>query len=258
MKPETERRVLPDPPRNILFTIEYDGAGYVGWELQANGPSIQGELEKAIHQITGESPTLNGSGRTDAGVHAVAQNASFTLVNPILIEDLRRGVTAMLPRDIAVTRAEERSLAFHARFSAVSKTYRYQVWNAPVRSPLHSRQSHHIRRRLDLDAMTLAAQHLLGRHDFSAFAREPESRDTCVRTILELKISSEDDMVIFSITGDGFLYNMVRIIVGTLLQVGCCEMEPSEVARIRDSKDRILAGPTVPSCGLSLLRVSYR
>lgn len=258
MNAELSRTELPDPPRNILITIEYDGAAYVGWETQRNGPSIQLEMERAIAEITGERPVLNGSGRTDTGVHAVAQTASFTLLNKISVEDLKRALTAVLPMDIAVIEAENVPLSFHARFSAVSKTYRYQVWNARTRSPLRRLSSHHIRGPLDLDAMRSAAEHLVGRHDFTSFAREPEARASCVRTIFALEIIPNGVLVDFLITGDGFLYNMVRIVVGTLLKVGSGQLEADDVISIRDGHDRILAGPTVPSCGLSLLRVSYR
>jgi tRNA pseudouridine38-40 synthase len=254
----TDSTNLPDPPRNILITIEYDGTRFVGWESQRNGPSIQYEMEQAIASITGEHPTLNGSGRTDAGVHAVAQTASFTLLNKISSADLKRALTAVLPMDIAVTDVQDVPLSFHARFSAIAKTYRYRVWNAQTRSPLRRGVSHHVRSPLDIEAIRRAAEHLVGRHDFTSFARDPETRASCVRTIQSLEIIPDGDLVEFFVTGDGFLYNMVRIVVGTLLQVGSGQVAPEDLVAIRDGRDRILAGPTVPACGLSLLRVSYR
>ena len=253
MKPDG----LPRCPRNIRLTLEYDGTDYVGWEKQKNGLGIQQVVEEAVERITGERPVLNGSGRTDAGVHALGQVASFTLQNRIAASDLQRALNAVLPDDVAVTSAEDVSLFFHARFSATSKTYRYRLLTGRTPSPLNRREVHHHRAPLDVAAMQAAAPLFLGRHDFSAFCREADRIGDCRRTLHRLDIETDGPFVTFWVAGDGFLYNMVRIIVGTLIHVGSGKLGIDDVAALLRGGARKSAGPTVPAHGLALVEVCY-
>lgn len=244
-------------PRNVMATLEYDGGRFCGWERQKNGLGIQEVVESAIESITREKTTVNGSGRTDAGVHATGQVANFTLQNPIAMDELHRGLNAMLPDDVSVKSIREVPLYFHARFSARSKHYRYTVLNSRIRTPLQRHICHQVRGPLDLNRMKNAAVHLVGRHDFTSFCREPELVSSCVREIQSLQVTADDTFFYFDVHGDGFLYNMVRIVVGTLLQVGLGRIEGDSLPIILDAKKRSHAGPTAPACGLSLVGVSY-
>lgn len=248
---------LPTCPRNIRLLIEYDGAGYVGWEKQKNGPGIQDVIESAILQITGERPLLNGSGRTDAGVHALGQVASFTLANPIETSDLHRALNAVLPDDVVVRDVDEVSLFFHARFSAVSKTYRYSVLTGRIPTALERRVVYHHRAPVDVEAMRAAASTLVGRHDFSGFCREADRIGDCRRTVHRIDIEEDGPRVTFHLSADGFLYNMVRIIVGTLLRVGVGRFSRDDVEQLLVDGARKSAGPTVPAHGLALVEVCY-
>jgi tRNA pseudouridine38-40 synthase len=248
---------LPPPPRNLRMVIEYDGTAYAGWEKQKNGVGIQQLLQGAIRQITGEDTSVNGAGRTDAGVHALGQVASFTLQKRMPAVDLHRALNAVLPDDVAVLALEDVSLYFHARFSATGKIYRYLILNEPVRAPLLARTSHHVRSPLDLDAMRAAARELEGRHDFAAFARDVEPGDETVRTIWAIDVEREGRCVAIYVAGDGFLYNMVRIIAGTLAHVGVGKISSADMPGVLASQKRSSSGPTLPARGLALLRVFY-
>lgn len=248
---------LPRCPRNIKLTIQYDGTGYCGWEKQKNGLGIQQLIEDAIFKITGERTTLNGSGRTDAGVHALGQVASFTLQHNIPISDLERAIDAVLPRDVAVLKAEEVSLFFHARFSAKSKLYRYSVLTGRSKAPLERHRTHHLRYELDVAAMKEVASLFVGTHDYSAFCKEAERIGDCVRTMHKCEIIEDGRCLHFELAASGFLYNMVRIIVGTLIYVGCGKLSAAQIAELLKGGERKFSGPTVPACGLHLVEVFY-
>ncbi|MFT7617996.1 MAG: tRNA pseudouridine38-40 synthase [Planctomycetota bacterium] len=248
---------LPSCPRNIKLTIEYDGAGYCGWEKQKNGVGIQQLIEDAVFKITGERTTLNGSGRTDAGVHALGQVASFTLQHKIPIHDLGRAIDAVLPEDIAVVKAEEVDLFFHARFSATSKLYRYSVLTGRSKAPLLRRQTYHVRFPLDIPAMQEAAALFVGTHDYSAFCKEAERIGDCVRTMHQCEVIVDGRCIHFELAASGFLYNMVRIIVGTLVYVGCGKLSAAQISELLEGGERKFSGPTVPACGLHLVEVFY-
>ncbi len=244
--------------RSIKLVIEYDGTAYGGWQRQINAPSIQAAIEDRLREMTREPELfLRGAGRTDAGVHALGQVASFKTNARIPVEGFRKGVTALLPRDIAVVSAEEVGEDFDARFSARGKLYRYRILAAPSRAPLRDRFVWHVRKPLDADRMRAAARHLVGRLDFAAFRASDCERRTTVRTLDRVDISAQADEITIEVEGDAFLKNMVRILAGTLVAVGRGDLTPEEVVRIRDAGDRTRAGVTAPARGLALVHVRY-
>ncbi len=249
---------LPAAPRNLRMTIEYDGESYAGWERQKNGLGIQEVIEDALFRITRERCTLNGSGRTDAGVHAEGQVASFVLENPMAVDELHRALNALLPPDIAVRELEVTDLFFHARFDAVSKIYRYAVLEGRVGAPLMRRRVYRVFAALDSEAMARAAEHFVGRHDFRGFCKEAARQGDTVRTIHGFRIRRSGRLIQMDVSGGGFLYNMVRILAGTLVYVGLGKIAPDEIPGILASGVRELAGPTLPAHALTLVEVSYR
>lgn len=254
---EPPRSRLPAPPRNIRIVVEYDGRAFAGWEKQKTGIGVQQVLEDAILRVTGEKTTVNGAGRTDAGVHAIGQVANFTLKAKTAENTLYRALNAVLPAGVAIVALDPASLRFHARFSATGKHYRYTFLNDVAPSPLLAPFSHHIRMRLDLEAMRRAAAHLVGVHDFAAFAKDAAPDDDTVRRITAIELVRDGRKVELSLYGDGFLYNMVRIIAGTLLAVGMGRLAPDDVRDILIAKDRSRAGQTLPPAGLCLVEVYF-
>lgn len=248
---------MADSHRNLKAVIEYDGSAYVGWERQKNGLGIQEVLEDAVYTITRERVVVDGSGRTDAGVHAFGQVASFRITKDINLEKLCIGLNAVLPPDIAVLTIEDAAEDFHARRSAKSKRYRYTILNARARRPHARNVSYHFPQSLDTDAMDSAARHLVGTHDFTAFAREADRKKSCVRTILESRVARDGGFVHLDFVGTGFLYNMVRIIVGTLIEVGVGKRDAASLPELLTSKRREETGYTVPPHGLALVEVGY-
>lgn len=244
--------------RNIKLVLEYDGAAYRGWQRQGDQPTIQKILEESLGKITRESITLYGSGRTDAGVHALHQVANFRTQSRIPVDNLFRGTNSLLPRDIAIKEMEEVAEDFHARYSAKSKSYLYRILNAPVRSPLQRNTAWFIRRSLDLDKMAEALSRLRGNHDFTSFCAAGSEVKTCVRTILRAELSREPEGVIsITVEADGFLRHMVRNIVGTLVEIGAGDGEAERIGDILEAKDRGRAGITAPPQGLFLQHVRY-
>src|SRR3990172_7960411 len=246
---------------NIRLTIEYDGTAYHGWQRQASVPTIQHAIESAIARISRESVTVIGAGRTDAGVHALAQTANFHTRATLDPAAWRRALNAVLPDDISVIAAGAVDDSFHARFSARDKRYRYLVMNRPSPSPLWRRSAWHLFRPLNLARMRRGAAFLIGSHDFSAFrAADPAHRpsdDTACR-LTRCEIRRDGDLVLFELEGDRFLKYMVRNIVGTLVQVGMGARDPRQIQAILAGKDRTRAGPTAPPQGLTLTAVAYR
>lgn len=242
---------------NIKLTIEYDGSNYHGWQRQNNAVSIQETIEKAIYELTGEEITITGASRTDFGVHAYGQTANFTTSSRIPPERFSYALNRILPNDIVIKKSEEVSMDFHSRYSAKGKKYRYLVYNSNFPSALLRNRAFHVSHFLCADKMKKAAECLVGTHDFSAFKASGSSVKTSVRTITEVSVSKNEDILSFEISGDGFLYNMVRIIVGTLVDVGTGKIEPWEMEKILKGRDRRKAGRTAPSCGLYLVEVYY-
>jgi tRNA pseudouridine38-40 synthase len=243
------------------LTVEYDGTDFVGWQRQANGPSVQAAIEEALHEMLGVPTAVRGAGRTDAGVHALGQVAHFDAAARIPLHGYQRGLNALLPRSIAIRDVQEAAPDFDARFSARGKLYRYAIWTAPTRAPLRERYVWHLRRNLDTVKMEAAAALLVGKHDFNAFRAADCERHTTVRTLSRLAIArpnpSDLDLLTIEVEADAFLKNMVRIIVGTLCEVGFGKRAVSDMQRILDGRDRRQAGVTAPPQGLCMVRVDY-
>lgn len=246
--------------KNILLKIEYDGTGYHGWQRQPGQSTVQGEIEKALNFLLKEDVSINGTSRTDAGVHALMQCASFESYCRIPPDNLKRAMNNILPDSIRILQAVEKDKDFHARFSSKGKNYIYKLRIGPY-NLFKRNYCYHVGDYLDCQAMALAAKFLVGTYDFAAFqAAGGTPRQTTVRTIKEAYISKDDknpEEIIISIRGDGFLYNMVRIIAGSLVEVGLNKMEACRMKDIIDSKDRSQAGHTAPPQGLYLKEIYY-
>jgi tRNA pseudouridine38-40 synthase len=243
--------------RNLRILIEYDGTDFHGWQRQPGLRTVQGCLEQALQTMTGEAVSIQGAGRTDAGVHAAGQVATFPLLARIPEVGLLRGLNSFLPADIAILDVREVAPEFDARFSARGKVYRYRIWNHLVRSPLHARGSWHCRSLLDLAAMRQAAQQLCGEHDFRAFRASDCERRTTVRVIRRLEIDRQGALLIIDVEATAFLKNMVRILVGTLVDLGRGKIAGEVIDHMLRTGDRTAGGITAPAHGLTLLRVMY-
>ena len=243
--------------RNIKLTIEYDGKDFNGWQKQPNKLNIQGSIEQAIKQITGEDVELNASGRTDAGVHALGQVANFKTNSNIPIDKMAIAINSKLKRSIIIKKAEEVDERFHSRLSCKRKTYRYVINNTPEGSAIYRNLETHIPQKLDVDKMKEAVKYFEGEHDFNAFKASGTSSKSSVRTIYETNLYKKDDKIYIELTGNGFLYNMVRIIAGTLVEVGLGKIKPEEIPEIIKSQKRENAGKTLPPNGLYLVKVMY-
>jgi tRNA pseudouridine38-40 synthase len=246
--------------RRIKILVSYDGTDYHGWQVQPGLPTIQGALEQAISEIEGQAVPVAGSGRTDAGVHAIAQVAAFSIQNPIPVDNLRWAVNRLLPRDIRVLLVEEAAPDFHPRFQAKRKTYEYRIFRSEICSPFERRYVCHHPYPLATDEMIATAPLLEGEHDFTAFAAS-DDRDELelskTRTIFCSRLASDGDRLIYRVTGSGFLKHMVRNIVGVLLEVGKGNLDrPGFLARLEPGCG-IPAGPTAPARGLFLMSVEY-
>ncbi len=242
---------------NYKITIQYDGTNYHGWQIQPNGRTIQGELTRALSLLDGRPVTVHGAGRTDAGVHALGQVATFFLERQFEPERLRDAINGNLERDIRVVSVEPAANDFHARFSAKQKTYRYRIFTGAVMSPFDYRYVLHFRGSLNVEAMREAAAVLIGTHDFSAFTVADSEVENHLRTLQELEIQHEGEMLIFFATADGFLRYMVRNIVGTLIDIGRGHRRSDEMADILASRDRNRAGTMAKAHGLTLLKIDY-
>lgn len=243
--------------RNIKLTIEYDGTNYSGWQKQKTERTVQGSIEQAINKLTKEESKLIGSSRTDAGVHARGMVANFTTNSRIPSTQFREAINTKLPGDIAIIKSEEAEEGFHATYCSLGKTYSYTIINRWQKVALKKNYVYHVRETLDIDKMKEACNYFIGMHDFKAFKTEGSSVKTTVRTIRELYIVNKGEKIKVFITADGFLYNMVRIIVGTLIRVGRGKIKPHDVVDIIASGDRSKSGPCVSPNGLVLEKVYY-
>jgi tRNA pseudouridine38-40 synthase len=248
---------MPDTARKVKLIVQYDGTNYQGWQVQPSGPTIQGELTKVISMIDQRPVTIHGAGRTDSGVHAEGQVASFFLERDFGPRELRDAINGNIERDIRICSAEFVDDDFHARASAKSKTYRYDIWTGEVVSPFLYRYLYHHRSPLDLAQMRRAADFLVGTHDFSAFAGGHSDVDSTVRTLYTLDIDSIDNRLTIKACGNGFLKYMVRTIAGTLIEVGRGRRPADSLSVVLSSRDRGRAGQTAPAAGLTLVRVDY-
>jgi len=246
--------------RRIKIKVSYDGTDFSGWQVQPGLPTVQGLLQDVLTQIEGSSVHVTGSGRTDAGVHALAQVASFDLHNPIPPDNLRRAINRLLPPEIRIVQVEDATPDFHARYHASAKTYEYRIWRGEVCPPFLRRYVHHHPYPLDIERMRDLAPRIEGTHDFSAFAASDE-RDTLgrskVRTIFCSRILIEDEQLIYLVRGSGFLKHMVRNIVGTLLEAGKGNLDLEGLLACLQPEYPAKAGPTVPARGLFLISVEY-
>lgn len=245
---------------NILLTVSYDGTNYCGWQRQVNGPTIQANIEKALELTYNREITIQGASRTDAGVHAKGQRAAFALEPgdlKIPVEKIACVLNTLLPQDIRIIRSEEISAEFHPVYSAIKKTYEYKIYNAPIADPISRLYCEHIRPPMDMDKMLKASKYFIGEHDFKAFCASGGSAKTSVRIIYSISLKKHEDIISMQVTGNGFLYNMVRIIAGTLINISLNKIETDAIPEIIKSLDRTKAGKTAPAKGLTLLEIYY-
>lgn len=248
--------------RNILLKIQYDGTNYYGWQRQSDKATVQGEIERALSILCAQTITVNGCSRTDTGVHAYSQMASFSGEFAIPTENIKYALNNLINDDIYVSDVTEVDGEFHARFNCIGKKYRYEIINSVNRNPFYINRAYFVRKCLNFENMQMAARFIVGKKDFASFqAAGANPRETTVRTVYSVDLVEEDYIdgrkFVIEVAGDGFLYNMVRIIVGTLVDVGLGRIEPSEVNGIIASCDRTKAGHTAPSQGLYLKEVYY-
>jgi len=249
---------MVDAKRNIKLIIEYDGTHYHGWQVQPNGRSIQQEIELAIEVMTRRKVKLLGSGRTDAGVHALGQVANFTCATSITLEAFQKGLNSILPDDIVIRQVNEVPLDFHARYDAVSKRYRYHILNQPLPSAIERHHTWWIRSPLDLSAMRNGMGHLIGELDFKAFEGAGSPRSSTIRRVIGMDLTEQAaGVVAIDIHATGFLRYMVRNIVGTLVDAGLHKIQPDHIKTILASQDRSTASATAPARGLFLMDVHY-
>jgi tRNA pseudouridine38-40 synthase len=243
--------------RTIRLTVEYDGTDFVGWQIQPNGRSVQETLEAALARVLGSPVRIHSAGRTDAGVHARGMTAHFETAADLPLAAYREGVNRLLPPDVAVREAAEAPEDFHARFDARGKWYRYTIYSASVRSPLLGRRAWHLRSPLDLAAMARAAQDFVGYHDFAAFRASGCDARTTNRQIFSVQLEQQGELLHIDVRGAGFLRNMVRVMVGTLVEIGLARRPANDVACLLREGCRQKAGRTAPPQGLCLMEVWY-
>ncbi len=243
--------------RNIKLTISYDGLNYSGWQNQPGKHTIQGWLQQALGELTRTFIKINGASRTDAGVSALGQVANFLIDSPIPTENFVKALNHRLPKDIVVTEAVEVDKDFDASGSAKSKLYRYTIFTGRKRNVLKTRNCWHRPSPLDIAAMDAAAKMLIGKKDFKSFASAADKRDNSIRAVMQCQVTQQDNWVYIDIEADRFLYNMVRNIVGTLVDVGRGKWNPEKITEILEAKDRRAAGPIAPANGLCLIWIRY-
>jgi tRNA pseudouridine38-40 synthase len=243
--------------RNIKLTVQYDGSDYHGWQMQPGFKTIQQTLKDAIESLPDTKGRIHGASRTDAGVSALGQVALAVIDSPIPTENLQKAINDRLPSDIAVLEVSEAPPGFDLMGGATSKLYRYTIYTGPVRPVLDIRRCWHLPGELDVDAMTEAAAYFVGEKDFKSFATAADKRENTVRTIFRCDIANDDYWVYVDVEGNAFLYNMVRNVVGTLVEVAAGRCKPQKIAEILEARDRRAAGPIAPAQGLCLMWIKY-
>lgn len=247
--------------RNVKLTIAYDGSEYHGWQIQPGQRTIQGVLTDAIRSLLGDKVRICGASRTDAGVSALGQVGLIQIDSPIPTENLAQAITDRLPDDIVIVKAEHVRMGFDVIGEVKSKLYRYTIFTGLVRPVLHRNRCWHLPAKLDVSAMAEAAKLLIGKKDFKSFASAKDTREDTMRTIFRCDITSNDDSdgywIHFDVEGDSFLYNMIRNIVGTLVEIGVGRWKPEKISEILEARDRTAAGPLAPAAGLCLIRIEY-
>lgn len=255
---EIEKTSVPTNLKRVKLVVAYDGTQYCGWQIQPNGVTIEAVLNKVLTKLTGEQIRVIGASRTDSGVHAMGNIAVFDTVSSIPAKRIKYAMNQKLPGDIVIISSEEVALDWHPRYQdAILKTYEYHIYNAKFPDPLRRLTSTHVSFTLDVDKMRQGALHLVGEHDFVSFCNIRSDVENTVRTVESLCITKEGAEIIIRITGNGFLYNMVRIIAGTLIRVGRGFYTPEKVAEIMQAKERTQAGVTAPPQGLVLVGIEY-
>lgn len=244
--------------RRIMLVVAYEGTHYHGWQLQPNGITIEGVLNEALGRLLGEEIVVIGASRTDAGVHSYGNVAVFDTNTRIPAEKLAYALNQRLPEDIVVQSSCEVAPDFHPRHCESRKTYEYRILNRKMPLPMRRRDTYFYYYDLDVERMQRAAELLTGEHDFKSFCATAAVVETTVRTIYELRVSREDDVIAICVTGSGFLYNMVRIIAGTLIEVGAGKRSPESIREILEARDRAAAGPTAPAHGLTMIGIEYQ
>ena len=244
--------------RNIKMTIRYDGSRYKGFQrLKDNDMTIQGKIEDVLSKMTSESIEIIGSGRTDMGVHAYGQVANFKTNSNLSIEKMLSYLYEYLPEDIVITNIEEVDERFHSRYNAKSKVYLYKIYNNKFHDPFLRRYTTHISKKLDIELMKEASKYFIGEHDFTSFASSKSKKKSNVRTIHSINIKEDNGLIEIYFEGNGFLYNMVRIMSGALIDVGHKKISPQDIKRMLEEKDRSKSSDTAPAKGLYLYKVSY-
>lgn len=244
--------------KRIMLVVAYDGTDYHGWQLQPGVPTIEGELNKALTALLGEEIQVIGASRTDSGVHALCNAAVFDTDTKIPAQKIAYALNQRLPEDIRIQKSKETEPDFHPRHCASRKTYEYRILNREFPLPTKRRYAHFTYVPLDEEKMRQAAAYLKGEHDFKSFCASAAVVETTVRTLYELEVARDGEEIVLCVTGSGFLYNMVRIIAGTLMEVGKGNIEPEKMQEILQAKDRSAAGPTAPACGLTLVRYEWQ
>ena len=243
--------------RRIKLIVAYDGTNYCGWQVQPNGITVQEVLNQALSDLFAKKIACIGASRTDAGVHALGNVAVFDTDTRIPADKISFALNQRLPEDIRIQESKEVAGDFHPRFCNSRKTYEYRILNREFPLPMYRNNTYFCYRKLDLEKMQQAAEYLKGEHDFKSFCAAAAVVETTVRTIYELTVSRQEDIITIRVTGNGFLYNMVRIIAGTLLQAGMGMIEPEEIKTILAAKERSAAGPTAPAQGLTMIGIEY-
>lgn len=244
--------------RNFRIIIQYDGTKYNGWQKQVSTENtIQGKLEAILSKMCEESVEVNGAGRTDAGVHALAQVANFRIATNKTAEEVMQYMNQYLPQDISVVSCKEAGERFHARLNATGKHYQYSVWNSAEKPVFVRNYTHQVPEALDMDAIKEAISYLIGTHDFQSFTSTKRGKKSTVRTIESIEVETSDKELIFHFKGDGFLYHMVRILMGTLVEVGLGIRKAEDIPKVLEACDRSKAGHLIPAKGLTLVEVTY-
>jgi tRNA pseudouridine38-40 synthase len=243
--------------RTILLNVEYEGTAYVGWQSQSNGLAVQDVVESALIQILKQDVRIHSSGRTDAGVHARSMPAHFRTESNIPLSAFREGANSFLPRDVVIRDVREMPENFHARYSAKGKWYRYTIYNGDMRSPLNDRTAWHLRGDIDLDLLRSAAEFMVGKHDFHAFRSSGCVAKTSIRDIFQVDVVADYELVYIDIKGSGFLRNMVRMMVGTMVEVGQGKRPVSDLPKLLRCEEGLICGPTAPAHGLCLQEVWF-
>lgn len=243
--------------KRVMLTVAYDGTNYKGWQLQPNGETIESVLNRCLSELTGEEIAVIGASRTDAGVHAKGNIAVFDTMSRIPGDKFSYALNQRLPEDIRICGSKDVALDFHPRHCESRKTYEYRIYCAPFPMPMKRLYSYFTYVPLNVDLMSQAAEYFVGEHDFKSFCSVQTQALTTVRRVDSVEVFREDDEIIIRVSGRGFLYNMVRIMVGTLMEVGRGHMMPEQVGEILAAKDRQAAGPTAPACGLTLVGYEF-